>query len=35
MKDHYGWPSGFWYDEIFQNDDPIVTSKDYTTFNGD
>ena len=35
MKEHYCWPDGFWYDERFPNDDPIVTSKDYTTFNGD
>jgi hypothetical protein len=35
MKEHYCWPDGFWYDERFQNDDPIVISKKYASFNAD
>mmetsp|Transcript_19628 Transcript_19628/g.14341 ORF Transcript_19628/g.14341 Transcript_19628/m.14341 type:complete len:212 (+) Transcript_19628:133-768(+) len=35
MQDHYCWPNGFWYDERFMGDDPVVTNEKLTTFNAD
>jgi hypothetical protein len=35
MQDHYCWPDGFWYDERFMGDDPVVTNTQLTTFNAD
>lgn len=35
MRDHYCWPQGFWYDERFPQDDPVVSDKTLETFNAD
>jgi hypothetical protein len=35
MQDHYCWPDGFWYDERFMGDDPVVSNEGLTTFNAD
>jgi hypothetical protein len=35
MQDHYCWPTGFWYDEKFDGDDPVVTDESLETFNAD
>lgn len=33
MRDHYCWINGFWYDERFDGDDPVVVREDLDTFN--
>jgi hypothetical protein len=33
MFDHYCWPQGFWHDEIFDNDDPVITDETLKTDN--
>lgn len=33
MYDHYCWPQGYWYDEIFDGDQPVVTDDTLTTDN--
>lgn len=35
MPDHYFWPSGFWYDEKFDGDGPVITDETLDCFNGD
>jgi hypothetical protein len=35
MKDHYCWFDGFYYDERFDNADPMVTDKRLDTFDAD
>jgi len=35
MRDHYCWITGFWYDERFDGDDPVVTDRNLDTFNAD
>ena len=35
MQDHYCWPTGFWYDERFDGDQPVVTNPKLETFNAD
>jgi hypothetical protein len=33
MRDHYCWIDGFWYDERFDGDDPVVVREELDTFN--
>ena len=33
MRDHYCWIPGFWYDERFDGDDPVVVNENLKTFN--
>jgi len=35
MRDHYCWPEGFWYDERWYTDDPMVADPDLDTYNAD
>lgn len=35
MQDHYCWPSGFWFDEKFAGDDPVVINPNLETYNAD
>lgn len=35
MYDHYCYPTGFWFDDKFYGDDPVVTDETLETFNGD
>ena len=35
MQDHYCWPTGFWYDERFAGDQPVVDNPNLETFNAD
>jgi hypothetical protein len=33
MYDHYCWPKGYWYDEIFADADPVITDPSMKTDN--
>lgn len=33
--DGYFWPNGFWYDEKFMGDDPVIDNVKLNTFNAD
>lgn len=33
MYDHYCWPQGYWYDGIFNGDQPVVTDETLKTDN--
>ena len=35
MYDHYCFPTGFYYDDKFHGDDPVVIDDQLETFNGD
>ena len=35
MRDHYCWIPGFWTDEKFDGDDPVVADEKLSTFNAD
>jgi hypothetical protein len=35
MRDHYCWIPGFWMDEKFDGDDPVVSDETRSTFNAD
>jgi lysosomal alpha-mannosidase len=33
MQDHYCWIPGFWYDEKFLGDEPVVIDEEFDTYN--
>ena len=35
MQDHYCWVTGFWMDERFEGDDPVISNKKSQAFNAD
>jgi len=35
MYDHYCWSPGYWWDDRFYGDSPVVIDENLETFNGD
>ena len=35
MYNHYCWPDGFWYDQRFDGDSPVINDPTLGSFNAD